>query len=53
MLEALAESGAARDNVAIDATYVKAQRSAFGGKGGPRRRRSASPAAETPQKSMP
>jgi transposase len=53
MLEALAKAGAATDNVAIDATYVKAQRSAFGGKGGPKRRRSASRAAETPLKSMP
>src|ERR1700690_1257603 len=53
MLEALATAGAATDNVAIDATYVKAQRSAFGGKGGPKPRRSASRAAETPRKSMP
>jgi hypothetical protein len=52
MLEALATVGAATDNVAIDATYVKAQRSAFGGKGGPVRRRSVSRAAETRQKSM-
>ena len=53
MLDALAKAGAATDNVAIDATYVKAQRSAFGGKGGPKRRKSASRAAETPLKSMP
>lgn len=53
MLEALAKAGAATDNVAIDATYVKVQRSAFGAKGGPRRRRSASRAAETQRKSMP
>jgi len=52
MLEALAMAGAATDNVAIDATYVKAQRSAFGGKGGPKHRRLASRAAETPRKSM-
>ena len=53
MMEALAKAGAATDNVAIDATYVKVQRSAFGGKGGPTRRRSASRAVETRQKSMP
>ncbi len=53
MLEALATANAATDNVAIDATYVKAQRSAFGGKGGPKHRRSASRAAETQRKSMP
>jgi len=52
MLEALAMAGAATGNVAIDATYVKAQRSAFGGKGGPKHRRLASRAAETPRKSM-
>jgi transposase len=52
MLEALAMAGAVTDNVAIDATYVKAQRSAFGGKGGLRRRRSASREAETRLKSM-
>jgi hypothetical protein len=53
MLEALAKAGAATDNVAIDATYVKVQRSAFGAKGGPRRGRSAYRAAETQRKSMP
>jgi transposase len=52
MLEALAIAGAATDNVAIDATYVKAQRSAFGGKGGPVNRRSAYRAAEIPRKSI-
>jgi transposase len=53
MLEALAKAGAVTDNVAIDATYVKAQRSAFGGKRGLKRRRSASRAVETRPKSMP
>ena len=53
MLEALATANAATDNVAIDATYVKAQRSAFGGKRGLKRRRSASRAVETRPKSMP
>ena len=38
LLEALAASGAVTRSTAIDSTYVKAQRSAFGGKGGPRRR---------------
>src|ERR1019366_929020 len=52
MLEALAKASAATEHVAIDATYVKAQRAAFGGKGGPKRRRSASRAAETQLKSM-
>ena len=32
-------------STAVDSTYVKAQRSAFGGKGGPKRRRSAPRAA--------
>jgi transposase len=52
MLEALAKAGAATDSVAIDSTYVKAQRSAFGGKGGPRRKTSASHAAATRRKFM-
>jgi transposase len=41
LLESLAISGAVTKSTAIDSTYVKAQRSAFGGKGGPKRRRSA------------
>jgi transposase len=53
MFEALTKASAATNNVAIDATYIKAQRSAFGGKGGPKRRRSAPRAAETPRKFMP
>lgn len=53
MLEALAKAGAATNSVAFDSTYIKAQRSAFGGKGGPRHRRSARPVAGTPPKSMP
>ena len=51
MLEALANAGKATSNVAIDATYVKAQRSAFGGKKGRRPRRLDRHAAETPPKS--
>ena len=34
LLEALAGAGALTRSTAIDSTYVKAQRSAFGGKGG-------------------
>jgi transposase len=41
LLDALAEAGAVTKSTAIDSTYIKAQRSAFGGKGGARRRRSA------------
>ena len=43
MLEALAAAGAVTTSTSIDSTYVKAQRSAFGGKrGGGGRRRKAS-----------
>ncbi|WP_429807211.1 IS5 family transposase [Ensifer sp. B1-9] len=37
LLDALAEAGAVTKSTAIDSTYIKAQRSAFGGKGGGRR----------------
>jgi transposase len=40
LLDALASSGAVTKSTQVDATYVKAQRSAKGGKGGRRRRRS-------------
>jgi transposase len=53
LLEALAGVGAVVKSTAIDSTYVKAQRSAFGGKGGPKRRRSASLGAARQQKSTP
>ncbi|QBJ25707.1 IS5 family transposase [Haematobacter massiliensis] len=36
LLEALADAGAVTRSTSIDSTYVKAQRSAFGGKGGAR-----------------
>ncbi|WP_417398492.1 IS5 family transposase [Glycocaulis abyssi] len=36
LLEALAASGAVTKSTAIDSTYVKAQRAAHGGKGGPK-----------------
>ena len=45
LLQALADAGAVTKSTAIDSTYVKAQRAAFGGKGGIRRRRSAGRAA--------
>jgi len=51
LLDALAGSGAVTTSTAIDSTYVKAQRSAFGGKGGRKRRPSASRAAGKPRKS--
>ncbi len=53
MLEALANAGAVTNSVAIDSTYIKVQRSAFGGKGGPKNRRSARRVVETQPKSMP
>ncbi len=45
LLEALAGAGAVTRSTAIDSTYVKAQRSAFGGKGGHMRKRSGCRAA--------
>lgn len=45
LLEALVEAGAVTRSTAIDSTYIKAQRAAFGGKGGVRSRRSAVRAA--------
>ena len=40
LLDALVDAGAVTRSTAIDSTYVKAQRSAFGGKGGLAHRRS-------------
>jgi transposase len=51
MMEALASAGAATDSVAIDSTYIKVQRSAFGQKGGPGRRRSDRRVGEIPPRS--
>ena len=51
MLVALAAAGWSGEAAAIDATYVKAHRSAQGGKGGPRRRPSARRAADRPPRS--
>jgi len=45
LLDALVDAGAVTRSTAIDSTYVKAQRAAFGGKRGLRRRRSAARAA--------
>ena len=53
LLEALATASAATKSTSIDSTYIKAQRSAFGGKGGPRRRPSASRAAVKRPRSTP
>jgi transposase len=53
LLEALAGAGAMTKSTAIDSTYIKAQRSAFGGKGGHARRRSDPRAAARRPKSTP
>src|SRR3546814_3809946 len=53
LLDALAGAGAVTKSTAIDSTYIKAQRSAFGGKGGARRRRSVVLAAAGQPRSMP
>ena len=45
LLEDLPATGAVTKSAAVDSTYIKAQRSAFGGKGGRGGRRSALPAA--------
>lgn len=51
LMEALAATAAVTTITSIDSTYIKAQRSAFGGKGGRRSRRSASRGAAKPRKS--
>ena len=53
LLEALAGAGAIAKSTSIDSTYVKAQRAAFGAKGGRKRRISAPHAADKRPKSMP
>ena len=45
LLDALVDAGAVTSSTAIDSTYIKAQRSAFGGKRGLKRRRSVARAA--------
>ena len=52
ILDALVAKGVLALSASIDSTYVKAHRSAHGGKGGRRRRPSASRAAARPPKSM-
>ena len=52
LLDALVDAGAVTKSTAIDSTYIKAQRAAFGGKGGARHRRSAVPAAAGRPRSM-
>jgi transposase len=51
MLAALAKAGWAGDATAIDSTYVRAHRSAHGGKGGRKRRPSAPRAVARPPRS--
>jgi transposase len=51
VLAALAETGWIAETAALDSTYVRAHRSARGGKGGPRRRPSARRAAGRPPRS--
>ena len=49
---ALSEGGGPPSALRIDATHVKAHRSAAGGEGGARRRRSDGPEADEPPRSM-
>ena len=53
LLEALATCGAVTKSTSVDSTYIKAQRSAFGGKGGRKPRRSAPRAAARRPRSTP
>jgi transposase len=48
LLAALVEAGRIGESIALDSSYVKVHRSAAGGKGGPRRRRSARLAVAAP-----
>ncbi len=52
LLDALVDAGVVAKSTAIDSTYIKAQRAAFGGKGGARFRRSAARVADGRPKSM-
>jgi hypothetical protein len=52
LLDALVDAGAVTKNTTIDSTYVKAQRDAFGAKGGVRRKQSAVRAVVGPRRSM-
>ena len=50
LLDALVDAGAVTRSTAIDSTYVKAQRSAFGAKRGARRRQSAARVVAGPRR---
>jgi transposase len=52
ILEALVAAGVLSQSTSVDSSYVKAHRSAHGGKGGRRRRRLVPRAVVRPQKSM-
>ena len=52
LLDALVDTGAVTKSTSIDSTYVKAQRAAFGAKGGARRKRSVARAVAGPPRSM-
>ena len=52
LLDALVDAGVVTKSTAIDSTYIKAQRAAFGGKGGARFRRSVARAADGRPRSM-
>jgi transposase len=52
LLDALVNAGVVTRSTAIDSTYIKAQRAAFGGKGGVRSRRSAARAGAGRPRSM-
>jgi transposase len=52
LLAALVDAGVVTKSTAIDSTYIKIQRAAFGAKGGVRRKRSGVRVAAGPQKSM-
>ncbi|KTT71766.1 transposase [Sphingomonas sanguinis] len=51
LLDALADAGVVAKSTAIDSTYIKAQRAAFGGKGGAKSRRSVARAVAGPPRS--
>ena len=53
IFEALTGTTGMIGTVALDSTYIKADRSAAGGKGGPSTKRLAAPGAVEPPKSMP
>ena len=52
LLDALVDAGVVTKSTAIGSTYIKAQRAAFGGKGGTRFRRSVARAADGRPRSM-